>query len=66
MATSDALVMSRSSYSYVAALLNAKAIVVYCPFWHSPLKDWVIINEGGGKLDDEIRRRLELWKFANQ
>jgi hypothetical protein len=42
MAVSDVLIMSKSSLSYVGALLNTKGIV-YCPrsFWHNPLGSWV-------------------------
>jgi len=42
MAASDFLIMSKSSLSYVGALLNTKG-VVYCPrsFWHNPLGSWV-------------------------
>jgi len=49
MATADALVMSRSSYSYVAAILNANGIVVYHPFWHSPLKEWLVSDADGAQ-----------------
>jgi hypothetical protein len=62
MATADALVLSRSSYSYVAAILNANCIVVYHPFWHNPLKEWLISDENGGVLDGELVARLECWK----
>jgi hypothetical protein len=32
MATADALILSRSSYSYVAAILSPNGIIVYHPF----------------------------------
>lgn len=36
------LVMSRSSMSYVGALLNSKGRIYYPPnFWHKPLKSWI-------------------------
>jgi hypothetical protein len=38
---SDVIIMSKSTYSYSAALLS-KAIIIYEPFWHKPLKDWII------------------------
>lgn len=42
MADSDFLVMSKSSLSYVAALLNKKGTVYYPnSFWHNPLSSWV-------------------------
>ncbi len=39
----DILVMAKSSFSYVAALLN-EGIVIYERFWHKPLKSWVQAN----------------------
>ena len=41
LVAADVLVMSRSSFSYVAALLN-EGIIYYCPFWHIPAKHWII------------------------
>jgi hypothetical protein len=63
MATADALVLSRSSYSYVAAILNANCIVVYHPFWHSPLTDWLISDANGIVSDTDLDARLECWKL---
>ncbi len=40
----DVLVMSKSAFSYSAALLS-RGVKLYEPFWHSPLKDWVVTNE---------------------
>jgi hypothetical protein len=42
MAKSETLIMSRSSLSYVAALLN-KSSQIYYPseFWHPPLARWI-------------------------
>jgi hypothetical protein len=41
MVSCKTLLMSRSSLSYVAALLNSKAKVYYPPnFWHPPLSHW--------------------------
>ena len=62
MATADALVLSRSSYSYVAALLATNCIVVYHPFWHSPLKEWLISDGSGVVSDADLMARLECWK----
>lgn len=36
------LVTAKSSLSYSAALLNTNTIY-YLPFWHHPLKDWIVI-----------------------
>jgi len=43
LAAADILVTSASSFSYVAGLLNYGTII-YCPFWHPPHPDWVIIS----------------------
>ena len=39
---SDILVMSASSFSYIAAILT-DAEVYYLPFWHKPKKEWIIL-----------------------
>lgn len=46
MAKSDILIMSRSSLSYVAGILN-ESQNVYFPksFWHKPLPKWHIVKE---------------------
>jgi hypothetical protein len=64
MATADALILSRSSYSYVAALLSQKCIVIYYPFWHSPMKEWLISGVGGALPEIELAERLRSWKLA--
>lgn len=40
---SNVFIMSRSSFSYVPAVL-ARGIVVYTEFWHQPLQTWDIVN----------------------
>ena len=40
LVAADSLIMSRSSFSYVAALLN-EGVIYYCPFWHIPAKHWI-------------------------
>jgi len=42
----DILIMSRSSFSYVAALIS-DGIKLYEPFWHSPLADWIGCDRKG-------------------
>lgn len=46
MANSDILIMSRSSFSYVAGILN-QGRNVYFPssFWHKPLPWWKVVEE---------------------
>ena len=41
MAMAKILVMSKSSFSYAAAMLNEN-IVYYLPFWHRPSANWKV------------------------
>lgn len=43
MIYADVLIMTKSSFSYIAGLYN-KNIVYYTPFWHNPLKNWIDIQ----------------------
>lgn len=43
MVLADALVISKSSFSYTAGILS-DAQVYYIPFWHVPLPGWIAIN----------------------
>ena len=43
MVYSDILVTSKSSFSYVAALLRDEGEVYYTPFWHKPASKWIKI-----------------------
>ena len=36
----DVLIMAKSSFSYLAGLLN-EGIVIYEPFWHKPQRNWL-------------------------
>jgi hypothetical protein len=65
MATADALIISRSSFSYLAALLS-RGTVIYFPFWHKPLKDWLTSDINGRIPPDELMERLRSWKAAHQ
>lgn len=47
MANSDFLVISHSSFSYIAGMLNKKGLILYHPFWHKPLKNWCICGDDG-------------------
>ena len=45
MMAADYLVMSRSSMSYIGALLNTTGTVFYPPnFWHKPIRKWVKVS----------------------
>ena len=44
----DVLVTSKSCFSYLAALLNAKGVIMFTQFWHPPLReDWIILDKNG-------------------
>ena len=43
LASADVLIMGKSSFSYVAALLS-KGNVFYEPYWHRPLPSWYILS----------------------
>jgi hypothetical protein len=44
--TADIIVMSRSSLSYVAAILSSRrSIVIYHPFWHAAMSPWICSGE---------------------
>lgn len=45
MSSADVLIMSKSSFSYVPALLNPRGTVVYTPFAHQPAAWWDIVND---------------------
>jgi hypothetical protein len=51
----DTVIMSKSSFSYVPALLNPKSGVqiIYTPFWHAKLHNWTTVS-------DEILNKTEL------
>ena len=47
LAAAHVLVISRSSFSYSAAMLMnmLNAVVVYYPFWHPALPGWTVVDE---------------------
>lgn len=56
--TADVLVMSKSSFSYVAALIS-DGIKLYEPFWHPPLRSWLPRNSHGRFDRREFERQLK-------
>ena len=64
-ATADVLILSLSSLGYLGGLLNPHGIVVYAPWWHPPLPDWLVADEHGNldaslvatRIADHLRRR---------
>ena len=57
LATADILIMSRSSFSYVAAVLNRNGIVMYHPFWHRALSSWMTVQPDG-RFDQSALRQV--------
>mmetsp|Transcript_6464 Transcript_6464/g.8396 ORF Transcript_6464/g.8396 Transcript_6464/m.8396 type:complete len:332 (+) Transcript_6464:71-1066(+) len=45
MLNADILVMSKSSFSLVPAVLS-RGTVIYTPFWHKPLAQWQVVEKG--------------------
>ena len=59
LATADILVMSKSSFSYLAAILNVTGIVLYHPFWHYPLADWLVTKQNGDFAMAQFEKQLQ-------
>jgi hypothetical protein len=57
-ATADIFVMSRSSFSYVGAVLNRKGVVLYPSFWHAAPSWWVRVGNDGHFDGGEFRAAL--------
>lgn len=53
MVRADVLITSKSSLSFVAGLMNNRAIKIYTPFWHKAPKDWINSDE----LNEEVFSR---------
>ncbi len=47
LATADILLISKSSFSYLAAVLSPAGITVYTPFWHAMMPNWVLASPEG-------------------
>ena len=62
MTTADGLIISHSSFSYFPAILNSNRIVVYHPYWRSPMKHWLVADEAGGFSEGRLIERLQAWK----
>jgi hypothetical protein len=54
----DVLVLSKSSFSYLAGVLNKKAIIVCPSFWHPPLPGWYSSAESQ-EIFSELTASLE-------
>ena len=57
---SDVFIMSRSSFSYVPAMVaNETTTVVYTPYWDQPIRGWDIVHEDIRTQSDEEFKRLQ-------
>jgi hypothetical protein len=62
LVNADILVMAKSSFSYVAGLLN-KGIVFYEPFWHKPLPSWINITYGRKQIESMLNKEMNNANF---
>lgn len=61
---SDVIILSRSSFSLVPAILT-KGKVVYTPFWHKPLPHWDVVDEKFCNESLAEFRRLKMTRCPN-
>jgi hypothetical protein len=54
----DLLVMSKSSFSYVAALIN-RGVKIYEPTFNPPLSDWIVKRKDGSFDQNLVKRHLK-------
>lgn len=57
-ATADVLILSLSSFSYLGGMLNPHGLVVYAPWWHPALPDWLVASEHGDLHLAQVRTRI--------
>jgi hypothetical protein len=61
MATADLLVISRSSFSFLSAILNKKGIILYHPFWHAAPIEWIDTTHVPS-FQPRLAMAIESWK----
>lgn len=59
MINQDILIMAKSSFSYIAAIIS-EGIIFYEPFWHSSLKDWINLYAKDDKLKVAFTSQLKM------
>jgi hypothetical protein len=62
LVNADILVTAKSSFSYVAGLLN-KGIVFYEPFWHKPLPSWIHITASKEQIASILTKEMNKDNF---
>ncbi len=65
MSTADALIISKSEFSYLPALFG-QGIVVYYPMEGAPLKEWLIADKNGDFSSEKLGIQLHAWKHAHE
>lgn len=58
MVTADYIVLSKSSFSFVPAILNPNATVIYTPFMQMKLPRWKAVSKG--IMENSTKRVLEM------
>lgn len=58
LSTADVLIMSKSSFSYVAAVLNVGGLSIFTPFWHPPMSQWLRAEADGSVSTADLQARL--------
>ncbi len=57
--------MSKSSFSYLAALFNQEGKSLYVPFWHPPMADW-LRPFPPVFFEEQLEEYCEEWKLKRQ
>jgi hypothetical protein len=59
-ATADILILSLSSLGYLGGLLNPHGLVIYAPWWHPALPEWLVADERGKVDAAQVATRIAL------
>ena len=65
LVSADVLVMSKSSFSYVAGLLSS-GVKIYEPWWRQPLKDWIVIGKDGRLSNEVLKTQIQRVSMGQQ
>jgi len=65
LATADIVIMSRSSFSFLAAMVNQKGTAVYFPFYHSPMLGW-LHHFPSLLFDEQLEGYCKKWQWQRQ
>jgi hypothetical protein len=59
-ATADVLILSLSSLGYLGGLLNPHGLVIYAPWWHPALPEWLVADEHGNLDQTQVATRIAI------